>query len=347
VAGDVVIANLLASAGLVLLIYLFDYNEKEPVWTLVGLYVLFILATFDFGKVKALLFTRFGWHPPFWVTAFFVAGFCEEAVKLVLMLAFVWRLRSFDEESDGIIYYLVAAAGFSVMENVGYSLLYVVVPYLKGMHSGEFHQYGSALKQIVLLRMVSGHIFFNVVSGFFFGLARFSRHRMWIPLGFVLSVALHGFWNEAALNGWLLWYALGLFIVDAVLIAVSVRRSFYFKFMTRLRGHVGSLVREAKESGLGGDLVVLMEGILANVKRLRTLEGKELKSQARAFILALPAHANSVPLDGPDGLTARLLRLNGILGRDLVRTGWMWWGGIFLRFFLAGFIVLMILIRIA
>jgi protease PrsW len=347
VVGDIIIANLLASAGLVLLIYFFDYNEKEPVWTLVGLYILSILATFCFGKVKSLLLAHFGWNPPFWVNAFFVAGFCEESLKLILALAFVWHLKSFDEEIDGIIYFMIIAAGFSVMENLAYSMLFVLIPYVKGLQSHEFHSYGEALRQIVLIRTVSGHIFFSVVSGFFVGLAKFSKKRWWIVPGFAASVILHGLWNEAAHNGWLGWFAAGFLVLDACLIAASARRSFYFKFMTRLKRRIAALVAEAGASGLNADLVALMEGIQANVKRLRTLEGEELKDQAKAIITALPPHVQSVPPGGPDGLTERLIRLNGILSRDRKRTGWAWWGGIFLRFFLPGFVVLLGLMQLA
>ena len=345
--GDVIIANLLVSAGLALMIYCLDYNEKEPVWTLVRLYVLSILATFCFSQVKAFIFAQSGWEPPFWAVAFLVAGFCEELLKLILMLAFVWHLKSFDEASDGVVYYLIVAAGFSVMENLGYSFQFVMVPYMQGRQSGEYGRYSDALRQIVLLRMVSGHIFFNVVSGFFLGLAKFSKRRWWIAAGFAASVLLHGFWNEAAFHGWLGWYALGLAVLDAYLIIAIIKKSFFYKLMKRLRQHLQALVQEAKASNIASDVVALMETVLSNIKRLRTLEGSELKSQAREIILTLPVHVPSNSPEGSDELIRRLVQLNGILSRDQSRSGWRFWGAMFLKFFLPGFAVMLLLMALA
>lgn len=342
--GDVLIANLLASAGLVLLIYCFDFNEKEPVWILVKLYVLSILATFCFGKVKGFLFAMFGWNPVFWVNAFVAAGFFEELLKLILALAFVWHLKSFDEEMDGIIYFLFIAAGFSVLENLGYSLRFVMAPYVQGVQTGQYGRYGEALRNIVLLRMFSGHVFFGVVSGFFLGAAKFTRRKRTIAIGFGLSVLLHGIWNLSARQGWLGWYSLGFFILDACLIFLSIRRSFYYKFVNRLTQRIRGLIQEARENRTDENLLTLMEGVLYNVKCLRKLEGRELKNQAKEIILTLPVSLASMPKDGPDGLTERLVKLNGILCRDRYKTNWTFWGGFFLKFFLPGFVVLMVLV---
>ena len=53
--GDIIIANVIASGLLVLLIYFLDLNEKEPPWTLVRIYIVSILVTFLFGKLKIFL----------------------------------------------------------------------------------------------------------------------------------------------------------------------------------------------------------------------------------------------------------------------------------------------------
>ncbi len=344
--GDIIIANVLASAGLVLLIYFFDYNEKEPVWTLVRIYVLSILATFLFGKAKGLLFQHFGWNPTFWVNAFVVAGFCEELLKLGLVLILVWPLKTFDEENDGIIYFLFVAAGFTVLENLGYSFNFVMDPYLKSVARGEFRSYSDALQQIVLLRTFSGHIFMNVVSGFFLGLAKLSKRRGYIAAGFAVTVLLHGFWNVSAYQGWLGWYVLGFLVLDIALMVWSIRRSFYFKFMKRLAERIGGLIREAQEAKLSDDLVTLMKGILRNVRCLRSLEGGELKNQAKDIIMALPSRIRAVPIHGRGGLTERLIKLNGILSRDRTKTGWKFWSGFFLKFFIPGFLVLTVLMHL-
>ena len=54
--GDIIIANAIASAFLMVLIYFFDINEKEPPWTLVRIYAISIILTFIYGKLFALIF---------------------------------------------------------------------------------------------------------------------------------------------------------------------------------------------------------------------------------------------------------------------------------------------------
>ena len=54
--GDIIIISAIASAFMVFLIYLFDVNEKEPLWVLLKIYVVSILVTFIFGKTKGILY---------------------------------------------------------------------------------------------------------------------------------------------------------------------------------------------------------------------------------------------------------------------------------------------------
>ena len=346
--GDVVIANVLASAMLVLLVFFFDFNEKEPVGSLLRIYIVSAVATFCFGKAKGWLLAWTGWHPPLVVNAFLLAGFFEEALKLTLLLAFAWRLKSFNEESDGIVYSLMVAAGFSILENIGYSFRFVINPFLHGMQSGEFGPYSRALREIVILRSVSGHIFFNTVSGFFVGLARIRHRPLLVAAGFAAAVVLHGLWNMAAIGGWIAYYALALLLLNAALVWVAVRSSFYFKFMKRLDGHVRELIRGAKAAGTDPDVVALMQDIRRHLPRLRRLEGAELNAQARILLEILPCRVDAVPAQGENGLLARLVKANGLLSRDRTRTGGFgYWGVLFLKFWVTGFVVLMVLMQLA
>ena len=341
--GDIIISNALASAGLVLLIYFFDLNEKEPPWTLVRIYVLTILMTFLFGKLKGFLFTRYQWEFSVLFTNYVVAGFFEELLKFIVVLVFVWPLKSFNEESDGIIYYLIVAAGFAVLENVGYSFQFVVSPYIYGVQTGDMGVYRDALQKIVLFRAVSGHIFINVVSGFFLGLAK-RKHRWWLLVpGFFASVLLHGTWNQMAYMGFLGYFALGFLALDVGLFVWTVRMSFYFKFMRRLKFRMKELIQQAEAQGLDEDIVVLMQGIRDNVGGLRQMEGDVLAVQAKEIIQFLPSRVESVPTEGEGGLVERLLRVNGLLGRDRTKSGGRFWVGLFLRFAILGFLVLTML----
>lgn len=341
--GDIVIANVLASACLVLLIYVLDMNEKEPPWTLICIYLLSMLVTFFFGKIKGILFTHYKWEFSFITESFIVAGFFEELIKFLVVMVFVWPLKSFNEETDGIIYYLVVAAGFAVLENVGYSYQFVISPYIYGLKTGEMSIYRDALQQIVLFRAVSGHIFINVISGFFLGLAK-RRRRWWLLIiGFVLSVLLHGCWNLMAVLGKLSLFALIFAVADVILFYRVIRMSFYFKFFRRLKSRMDELIKEARQLGMDENVMVLMQGIKGNMVSLRQMEGRILKEQAKEIITQLPVRMDSVPRDGESGVIERLLKVNSILGRNRIKVGWTFWTWLFIKFAVAGFFVLMIL----
>lgn len=342
--GDIIIANVLASAFLVLFIYIFDFNEKEPPWTLVRLYIFSILLTFCFGKLKGILFSHYQWEFLPWFSNFVIAGFFEELLKFLVVMIFAWRLKSFNDESDGIVYYLFVAAGFTVLENLGYSFHFVLRPYIYGLQTGEMGFYKQALQQIVILRAVSGHIFINVVSGVFLGLAK-RKSKIWILLpGFILSVLLHGLWNTMAMTKYMGWFALAFLIMDGVLFILLVRHSFYFKFIRRLKRRLKDLIREAENFKIDEDVIILMTGIKNSLNALRQLEGDQLKSQARTITELLPPRVDKVWIEGKDGLIERLIKVNGMLGRDKIKTGKYFYFGLFLRFCIPGFILLTILI---
>jgi RsiW-degrading membrane proteinase PrsW (M82 family) len=341
--GDIIVTNILASACLVLLVYFFDINEKEPPWTLVKVYIFSILLTFLFGKLKYFLFTRFEWQFPVLFENYIVAGFFEELLKLIVILIFVWHLKSFNEEIDGVIYFLIVAAGFAVLENVGYAFRFVLHPFIFGMKTGQMGIYKKALQDIVVLRAVSGHIFINVVSGVFLGFAK--RMRKWwllIP-GFIVSVLLHGTWNQMGHTGYLGYFVLAFFIMDVILFIWLVRRSFYFKFIKRLKTRIECLIQQARRINLKQDVIILMEGILRKMDCLRRLEGDELKKQAKVILEALPSQVDTVYLEGKSGLVERLLKINGILSFDRKKTGLTFWFLLFLKFLIPGFFILTVL----
>ncbi len=344
--GDIIIANIIASGFLLVLIYFLDLNEKEPPWILVRLYILSILVTFLFGKLKIYLFSRYEWTFSNLINNYIVAGFFEEIVKFGIVMVFVWPLRSFNEVTDGIIYYLIVAAGFAVIENLGYAYQFVINPYLYAMQTGELAFYKSALQRIVLLRAVSGHIFINIVSGYFLGLAKM-RSKAWLLIpGFLVSVLLHGTWNQSIVMGWIGVFAIVFFALDAALFVITLRSSFYYKFMKRLKNRIRTLIREGRNANLDADIIALMEGISGNVRSLRQLQGSVLKVQAKEITQLLPPRIDAVPVSGENGLVERMLKVNGILSRDRKRTGFRFWIGFFFRFAIPGFAVLLLLMEL-
>ena len=344
--GDILITNVVASAVLVVLIYLFDLNEKEPPWTLVRIYVFSILLTFLFGKLKGFLFIRYGWQFSDMVNHYLVAGFAEELLKLIVVMVFVWPLKSFNEESDGIVYYLMVAAGFTVLENIGYSSHFVITPYLYGLQTGEMGPYKQALDQIVMLRMFSGHIFINVTTGLFLGLAKM-RHKpgLLVP-GFFLAVLIHGTWNLTATSGLLPLFALLLLIVNSLVLWWTIRQSFYFKALARLKKRIRLLAAEAGEKGMNADLIVLLTQIRRRVTSLRRLESHPFKMQYRQITLSLPPRLQAVDAGGEDVLMKALVHVNGLLGDSRIGKQFEFWALLFLRFAVVGFLLLSFLLRL-
>ncbi len=343
--GDIIIGNIIASGCIVLLIYLFDINEKEPPWTLVRLFIISIIATFLFGKLKSFLFNYYEWQFDPLFSYFVVAGFFEELLKFLLVLIFVWSLKSFNDRSDGIVYYLVIAAGFSVLENVGYSFRFVINPFLYGLKTGNMDFYHEALRKIVLFRAVSGHFIINIISGFFLGYARIDK-RYWILIpGFILSVILHGFWNFTASIGYINYYIVILVIVDVILFNIITHSSFYFKFMKRLKKRLKKLIKAAEEHSINNNVITLMEGILTNIGILRQMEGPELTKNAKYITVTLPAKIDEVPVRGEGGLIERFLKVNTVLAKEKKKIGLEFWIKMFLMFTISGFIILIILMN--
>ena len=344
--GDIIIANVIASAFLLVLIYFFDINEKEPPWTLVRIYAISIVMTFIYGKLFALVFKSGQTEYGTWFTNFFLAGFCEEFWKLLIVLVFVWPLKSFNEESDGIVYYLIVAAGFTVLENVGYSFHFVLNPFIAGLKTGEMGAYHTAVAQIVLLRWFSGHILVNVISGVFLGLAKKRKKAVLLIPGFLISVILHGFWNQFAIFGYLLPYAILLLGADTWAFLWTLKQSFYYKFMKRLKIRIKDLIAEARSMHMNDELIVLMQSVYSDLGAIGRMQGKVMVQQAKRINELLPADLRGSQLEGEDGLIMRFLKIFGILGRDRkVRPGEFWFG-LYLKFVLTGFFLLTIIMRI-
>jgi RsiW-degrading membrane proteinase PrsW (M82 family) len=344
--GDIIIANAIASAFLMVLIYFFDINEKEPPWTLVRIYAISIILTFIYGKLFALIFkpgqTEYGTL----FTHFFLAGFCEEFWKFLIVLVFVWPLKSFNEEADGIVYYLIVAAGFTVLENVGYSFHFVLNPFILGLKTGEMGLYRTAVTQIVLLRWISGHIFVNVISGVFLGLAKKRKKIGLLIPGFLISVILHGFWNQFAVIGYLLPYAILLLGADIWAFICTVKQSFYYKCMKRLKLRMKGLIAEAGSMHLPDEFMVLMRSVYSDLGAIGRMQGEVMIQQVKTINELLPPGLKESRLEGEDGLIMRFLKIFGILGRDRKATMGGFWFGLYLKFVLTGFFLLTVIMRI-
>ena len=117
--------------GLIIIIYIYskDKVEKEPL----GL----ILKLIIYGAISGLLAGYAEEFASYYLptypqnsfeyavsTAFLLAAFWEELLKLLLLRLGSWRHPSFNYRFDGIVYGVSVAVGFAVLENVMYASMY-------------------------------------------------------------------------------------------------------------------------------------------------------------------------------------------------------------------------------
>ena len=186
-----VIIALLPPIAFLLYIQHLDKSEPEPHGLILKTLLLGAAALIPAGITEALLteipaLTMAG-APGAIVKSFVVIAPIEEAVKLAVVLLFIWKKPAFNEENDGIVYVGAASIGFAMLENV----MYVV-------QSGFFTGIMRAVTSIPL------HTFTGVLMGYFVGIAKFAptdRARNGkIAKGFFIAYLIHAIYDSFVLS---------------------------------------------------------------------------------------------------------------------------------------------------
>jgi protease PrsW len=146
--------------------------------------------------------------------SFVVIAPVEEALKLGVVLLFIWKNANFNEENDGIVYMGAAAIGFSLLENIFYVL-----------------QSGLATGIMRAVTSIPLHTFTGVIMGYFVGIAKFTPEKKArnIGLGFIIAYLIHAVYDTFALSG----TAVALLIIPLV-IALIIFGVIYLKRGSRL-----------------------------------------------------------------------------------------------------------------
>ncbi len=190
-----IVAGVVPTIFYLLLLWLADRHEKEPLMLLV--------ATFVWGAVPAIILAVileeiFGVPLYVWslqgaelISSSIVAPLVEESVKaLAVAILYLLFRREFDGILDGIIYGALVGLGFAMTENVAY--------FLRSFGSGGWEQWTTT----VLVRSLFfglTHALYTGIVGASFGAARLTRSRRQryalLLAGWLIAAALHAFHN--------------------------------------------------------------------------------------------------------------------------------------------------------
>jgi len=187
----------------------FDRKRPEPAYQLLRTFLsgclLATILVYIAGPISSLVKKIFINQPilKIFILSFLVDALIEESTKISLFNFKIYRLKSFDEPIDGIVYGMVLGLGFAFVENIFYGL--VVSSF-------------SLSPNLLLLRGVTTtfmHFLAGGIIGFYFGLAKFTllpsktdpnrdfltgfivpaRKSRLIWQGFVLALLFHGLYN--------------------------------------------------------------------------------------------------------------------------------------------------------
>ncbi len=180
--------------GIALAIYLYysDKWEPEPRWMVVKSFLLGGFAVFPSGYIEDTLRVAFdldrsglafGWDDI--VYAFLVVALVEELCKVLILKAFIYEDRQFNEPFDGLVYGGIMGCGFATFENI----IYVF-------------SYGHSVGILRMITAVPGHAFLGMILGYFIGTAKFSPNARRIFAGGTLLVVLtHGLYDTIVISG--------------------------------------------------------------------------------------------------------------------------------------------------
>ncbi len=186
-----VIIAILPPLAFMLYIHRLDRIEEEPHGLILKALVLGAIAVIPAALVEVLL----GMIPIFSaggiigaaLKSFIVIAPIEEAVKLGVVLLFIWNSSHFNEENDGIVYTGAAAIGFALLENIFYVLQ-------SGLGTGIMR----AVTSIPL------HTFTGVLMGYFVGIAKFApdtgKRNRTVWTGFVIAYLIHAVYDTLVLS---------------------------------------------------------------------------------------------------------------------------------------------------
>ncbi|MBR6484288.1 MAG: PrsW family intramembrane metalloprotease [Clostridiales bacterium] len=222
--------------ALLILIYVKDKKEKEPIGLLIGLFfagmATIIPAVIGEAVGQAILDFVFPYESSFKaiVLAIFIIGPIEELGKFFVLWLITWKNKHFNYSYDAIVYAVFVSLGFAALENIGYV-------FSKGLAAAILRMFTS----------IPGHASFAVLMGFFYSKAKYAsltkkkgKCAGYMLLAIIIPTLLHGIYDGIVMGGEasgediitglsvLLWlgYIIVLFVVSGIIIFVSSKKDF-------------------------------------------------------------------------------------------------------------------------
>jgi RsiW-degrading membrane proteinase PrsW (M82 family) len=193
-----ILAALSAVPALAIVGYLWygDPTIREPVETMVAVFVLSILFASFAALVNTLLQPLFQFVPVVGMALFFfvVVGPVEETVKW--LGARIGAFGSINSVVDGVVYGAVAGLGFATIENA----LYITQGYSQAMSLDDAEPLLAAVQTATSRAFVGpGHVLYSSIAGYYLGLAKFNpEHKGPIVVkGILIAAVVHAIYNTS------------------------------------------------------------------------------------------------------------------------------------------------------
>ncbi|WP_147804864.1 glutamic-type intramembrane protease PrsW [Alkalicoccus halolimnae] len=163
--------------------YLKDEFEQEPVHMVIRCFVFGALLVFPAMFTQYVISEETSMTSPLF-HILIETVFIEEFFKWFTVLGAVYFHVHFNQRYDGIVYAVAVGLGFAAMENIFYLLA-------NGLES--------AFLRAVF--PVTSHALFGVVMGYYFGLAKFSKHKfLFLSAAVVLPYIFHSIYNAILIH---------------------------------------------------------------------------------------------------------------------------------------------------
>lgn len=204
---NILIIAILPVACFIWWIYAKDKYEKEPPIKLLKYFFLGIVVSILAVVFEELLskFNVYSGVLSKLYISFIVAGFCEEALKSIVLIPVLLKEKDFNEKLDGIVYSVCLSLGVAAVENIIYLM--------KEQFEATFE-----LGLTRGLISIPAHIMFAITMGYYISKYKFAKDNnkkiKYLFYAVIIPILLHGVFDFILMIGYR--WAIIVFIVYVI-----------------------------------------------------------------------------------------------------------------------------------